>query len=251
MSAERVAGDPAAVIWHDVECGAYDADLPLWEELAAAAGGTVLELGCGTGRVALHLARRGHPVVGIESNPELVACLAERAEDLPLRATAADACDFRLDAEILLVLAPMQLMQLLADAAARARCLRGIAAHLKPGGIAALAIAEDVPACAGEDPVAPPPLPDTREVDGRVYSSLPLPSVVEDGAILVRRRRQTVAPDGRLDEVESTIRLSRLSAERLEREATAAGLEALPRRRVPTSDDHVGSTVVILRRGVS
>jgi tRNA G46 methylase TrmB len=56
MSAERVS---AEAIWHDVECGSYQADLPLWEELAQRAQGAVLELGCGTGRVALHLARRG------------------------------------------------------------------------------------------------------------------------------------------------------------------------------------------------
>ena len=44
-----------AVVWQDVECASYDADLPLWRELAAAAAGPVLDLGCGTGRVALDL----------------------------------------------------------------------------------------------------------------------------------------------------------------------------------------------------
>ena len=53
-----------AVIWHDVECGAYAADLPLWRELAAGRSGPVLEIGCGTGRVALDLARDGHAVTG-------------------------------------------------------------------------------------------------------------------------------------------------------------------------------------------
>ena len=60
-------------IWHDVECGAYDADLPLWEELADEAGGPVLDLGCGTGRVALHLSRRGHRVLGLDTEASFLA----------------------------------------------------------------------------------------------------------------------------------------------------------------------------------
>ena len=44
------------VVWHDVECGRYDADLPLWHELAAQADHGVLDVGAGTGRVALKLA---------------------------------------------------------------------------------------------------------------------------------------------------------------------------------------------------
>ena len=61
-----------AVIWHDVECGGYEADLGLWRELAAAAGGPVLELGSGTGRVALDLAARGHDVTAVDSDPALI-----------------------------------------------------------------------------------------------------------------------------------------------------------------------------------
>ena len=68
-----------AVIWHDVECAAYDVDLALWRELAAAGGGAVLDIGCGTGRVALDLARRGHDVTGLDSDPDLVNELAARA----------------------------------------------------------------------------------------------------------------------------------------------------------------------------
>ena len=47
----------AAVIWHDVECGCLRAPTcASGSDLAAACGGPVLDLGCGTGRVALHLA---------------------------------------------------------------------------------------------------------------------------------------------------------------------------------------------------
>ena len=245
-ASERLA---AAVVWHDVECGAYAEDLPLWEELAQAAAGSVLDLGCGTGRVALHLARRGHEVLGVDLEPKLIGELNARAEDLPATATVGDAASLDLGREFALALAPMQLVQLLATETERVACLRGIAAHLAPGGTAALAIVEEVEFEDDGADAVEPPLPDTREVDGVVYSSLPLPTALEDDALLVRRLRQTVSPDGLLGEEEDTIRLRVLDADRLEREALAAGLEPLPRRRIPPTPDHVGSTVVLLREG--
>jgi SAM-dependent methyltransferase len=244
-------GLPAGVIWHDVECGGYSADLGLWEELAGAAGGPVLDLGCGTGRVGLCLARRGHEVLGVDSDAELVAEFKRRAGGMArAEAVIGDARRLDLEGEFPLALAPMQLAQLLADGAERRACLGGIAAHLAPGGIAALAIVEDV-LPESEYRGGELPLPDTREVEGRVYSSLPLPTVVSDEAILVRRLRQTVSPDGSLDEEEGAARLRPLGAAQLEREGAEAGLEPLPRRFVPPTADHLGSTVVVLRKGAS
>ncbi len=72
-----------AAIWQDVEFGSYAADLALWEELAAAAGGPVIELGAGSGRVAMHLARAGFEVIAVERDAELAGELAARAEGLP------------------------------------------------------------------------------------------------------------------------------------------------------------------------
>jgi len=59
------------VIWHDVECGAYAADLPLWRDLAISHAGPVLDVGAGTGRVSLHLAGQGHRVVALDRGLEL------------------------------------------------------------------------------------------------------------------------------------------------------------------------------------
>ena len=251
-------GLPAEVIWHDAECGAYDADLKLWLQLAERAPGPALDLGCGTGRVALHLARRDHEVVGVDADAALVEEFSARAAGLPARGVVADARELNLGAKFSLALAPMQLVQLLADEAERIASLRALAAHLSPGGIAALAIVEDVeveepgatfPSMQRETrPSEPPPLPDTREVDGIVYSSLPLPTIVDDETLLVRRLRQIVSLEGLLSEEESTIRLRVLDADRLEREGAAAGLEALPRLFVAPTSDHVGSTVVVLRK---
>lgn len=235
----------SAAIWHDVECGSYAADLPLWEELAQAAGGPVLELGCGTGRVALHLACRGHEVIGLDSDPELIAALRERAEGLPVEAVAADARAFSLSAPVDLVLAPMQFLQLLGDSQERLDCLRCIAACLRPGGVVAAALVEAMP----EPDGSPPPLPDVREVDGWVYSSLPTEAALASGEIRLRRLRQTVSPGGELSEEPNEIRLRTFTTDQLEAEAAEAGLGANTRRTIAPTDAHVGSVVAILERG--
>ena len=93
------------------------------------------------------------------------------------------------------------------------------------------------------------PLPDVREVDGWVYSSLPLTATLDDGAIAVRRLRQTVSPQGELSEELDEVRLRLISAEQLEAEARSAGLTPAGRHAIPATDDHVGSAVVLLARG--
>lgn len=233
-------------IWHDVECGAYAADLALWGELAEAGGGPVLDLGCGTGRVALHLARRGHEVTGLDRAAELVAALNERAAGLPARAEAGDARDFALERrDFALALAPMQLVQLFADERERAGFLGCVGDHLRPGGTLAVALVEDV---LGGSTTEAEAIPDSREVDGWLYASLPLETAVDEETITVRRLRKTVSPVGELSRADDLIELQVLDAERLEREAAAAGLRAAQRRRIPPTEEHVGSTVVLLRK---
>jgi len=125
----------AEVIWHDVECASYGADLPLWEELAAGGGGgTILDLGCGTGRVTLHLARRDHEVIGLDRDGTLLAALRERAGELAVETIHADAREFVLQRPVALALAPMQTLQLLEGSEDRIACLRGVATALAPGG---------------------------------------------------------------------------------------------------------------------
>jgi SAM-dependent methyltransferase len=234
----------SAVLWHDLECGGYAADLPLWERLAAEAGGPILDLGCGTGRVALHLARRGHRVVGIDVDAGLVAATNERAGGLPVEAVTADAREFELAERFPLVLGPMQLVQLLGGPDGIARCLDRVAAHLGEGGRAAFAIVEALPA-----PVdGPAPLPDAREVEGWVHSSLPLETASDGGQLVVRRLRQSVSPRGELSEEVDEVALSALSASELESGAMAAGLAAVAREEIPATEDHVGSTAVVLER---
>jgi SAM-dependent methyltransferase len=237
-----------AVIWHDVECGAYTADLALWRELAERAAGPVLELGAGTGRVALELAARGHDVTALDSDAVLLEELERRADErgLAVATVLGDARSLPSLGRFALVLAPMQLLQIVGGPAARAELLAGAAALLPPGGTFAAAIAELAEAVPPED--ADPPLPDVGEREGWVFSSLPLDVRPEPGGVAVERLRQVVSPAGHLTEERHTQLLDSLTPDQLEHEAAAAGLRPAARHEIEPTPDHVGSEVVVCRR---
>lgn len=232
------------VIWHDLECGGYVADLPLWAELAETYGGPVLDIGAGTGRVTLELARAGHTVTAIDLDDELLEELRARAAQLPVTTFVADARAFWLGMEFSLCVVPMQTVQLLAGPEERAGLLDCARQHLIGGGALAIAIAGDLELFEAAHG-ASTPLPDVCERDGVVFASRPtaVRADGEDGWML-ERRREIVAADGRLSAELNLIRLERLTAEQLEREGTAAGLTPAGRRVIAPTHDHVGSVVV-------
>ena len=235
-----------AAVWHDVECASYGADLPLWRELAERCGGTVLDVGCGTGRVALDLGSRGHEVLAVDSDPELVAVLAARAREssLPIRAVAADARTLDLGTRHRLAIMPMQVAQLLGGVEGRQSMLAALRAHLEPGGLLAIALADPFDDLPVEESL--PPLPDVLERDGWVLSSTPVGVRAETGSVAIDRHRQAVSPDGALSEELATIVLDSVTPGELAAEGAAAGLLPRSARTVPATRDHVGSTVVLL-----
>jgi SAM-dependent methyltransferase len=240
----------STVVWHDVECGSYVEDLALWRSLAAEYGDPVLDVGAGTGRVTLDLARNGYRVTALDRDPELLAALERRLGDNSRKARVishvADARDFELDEQFPLVIVPMQTIQLLGGAEGRAAFLRCARRHMTPGGALAVAIAEVLDLYEIVDGM-PMPLPDVREVDGIVYSSQPTAVRADGGGFVLERRREIVGLTGDMTVEENVIRLDRLTMRGLEREGVAAGFERGGRAHVPATEDYSGSEVVILR----
>jgi SAM-dependent methyltransferase len=233
------------VVWHDLECGSYREDMALWRALAREHGDPVLDVGAGTGRIALDLLRRGHRVTALDSDAELLSELERRAGDLGLTAIVADARSFELGQRFPLCIVPMQTIQLLGGRAGRASFLRCVRAHLRPGGVIAIAIADELEIYETTDG-GPAPLPDMVERDGIVYSSQPT-AVRDDGdGFVLERRRERVRADGSRTVTENRIRLDRLTGDALEREGVAAGFGYATRDRIPATRDYVGSAVVIL-----
>jgi len=243
-----VSAAEETVIWHDVENGSYGADLSLWRGLAARAGGPILEAGCGTGRVALGLAAHGHHVLGVDIEPVLVAAYSERAEarGLETRAERGDIRDLDVAGEFALVLVPMQTIQLLDGEDERREALTSLRSALRPRGVIALAIVEgDLDANAPGTDLGRP-LPDVNEIGDWVYSSLPIELREDAGHIVISRLRQIVAPDGDLTEERHDLSLAVLDAASLEAEAAAAGLAPAGRRKIDSTEAHVGSRIVLL-----
>jgi SAM-dependent methyltransferase len=239
-------------LWQLVEFADYTADFPLWEQLATATGGPVLDLGCGIGRVAGHLAGLGHEVVGIDRDAGLVADF-NRALGITGSAHAlqADATGLRAEAaplagqQFALVLAPQQFMQLLGGPNGRLALLGAIGELLAPGGIAAFAICEELPL---ESIHFPGVLPDAREVGDWYHSSLPVAIEPDHGWITSVRLRQSVGPRGEFVETEDRVRIDRLDRSTLAAELSACGFTVDRVTEVPVTDRHMGSTVLIAGR---
>jgi ubiquinone/menaquinone biosynthesis C-methylase UbiE len=125
------------------------ADVRFWRHLAARSRGRVLELGCGTGRISVPLARAGVSLVGIDRSAPMLAQAHRKFRTARIGTSGLIRGDIRAlpfaPAQFSMVLAPYGILQsLLSDRDLRAT-LDSIARVLATGGTLGIDLVPDVP----------------------------------------------------------------------------------------------------------
>ncbi len=119
---------------YDCEFGEYEPEGPFYEALAERTGGPILDLACGTGRIAIPLAKRGFAVTGVDLAAPMLAHARRKSGTAPLRWVEADCRSFALKDRFALALMSGNAFQAyLADADQQALA-RQVHRHLAPGG---------------------------------------------------------------------------------------------------------------------
>ena len=143
--------------WDDADIASlYDAfpftdDLDFYAGLAGTQGGRVLELGCGSGRILVPLARAGHHVVGVDTSPHMLALayekLATAGPEVAARArlVQGDLRYFELSERFDLAIVAVKTFAYLITRHDQQRALAAVAAHLRPGGLLVIDLLNPTP----------------------------------------------------------------------------------------------------------
>jgi SAM-dependent methyltransferase len=130
-------------------------DVPFWQRLAAAQTGLVLELGCGTGRLTLPVARAGARIVGIDRSTPMLTRARQRLRRarLPARLIRGDIrqLPFRRRTRFGLVMAPYGMLQSLTTDRDLRLTLDAVGTVLRRGGLFAIDLVPDLPRWAEYD----------------------------------------------------------------------------------------------------
>ena len=114
------------------DAGVVDPAVDLLREIAG--DGCALELGIGTGRIALPLSQRGVPVHGIELSNAMVARLRAKPGGEEIGVTIGDFATASVDGTFSVAYLVFNTILNLTTQEAQVACFRNVAAHLEPGG---------------------------------------------------------------------------------------------------------------------
>ena len=117
------------------------ADVPFYLEYASGFGGGILELGCGTGRIAIPLAEAGHDITALDLSEDMLAVLSAKLTNVAagtkkkLALVQGKMADFSLWRTFDMIIAPFRAFQVLTRAEDINGCLACMREHLNDGGI--------------------------------------------------------------------------------------------------------------------
>jgi SAM-dependent methyltransferase len=132
--------------FYDLEYGHKDNDLDFYLDVAKEIGGPVLEIGIGTGRVAMDLAINGFKVVGIDNSPKMLNLAKKNIHQLEHDVTSnielhcADMKDFSLEQKFPLAIIPFRAFLHNLTIEEQLTTLDNIKKHLTPDGVLVLDI---------------------------------------------------------------------------------------------------------------
>ncbi len=123
-------------VTYDLQCDGFAEDFPVIEQWAAKLGAPLLDLACGTGRMAIHMALKGYPVTGVDIVPEMIAHARRKAAErgVSVEWHVADARSFALGQQFPFAFMLMNAFQFLLTRADHEAMLARVRAHLQPGG---------------------------------------------------------------------------------------------------------------------
>ena len=215
----------ATAPFYDLDLEGVEDDVTMYREIATRLEGDVLELGCGTGRVALELARAGLTVVGVDFSAGMLDVARAAAGGLPLTLIEGDMRDLRLEREFATVLVPFGGLQHMETALEVAAVLETVARHLASDGVALI----DIEAPQPED-LTPGPHPLVAHWTrpwrgGSVTKLVAVEGHPSDGLRLVTFHYDVQPADGPLRRVSHEFPLRVITAGELELAGRLAGLE--------------------------
>ncbi|HAH31355.1 MAG TPA: class I SAM-dependent methyltransferase [Elusimicrobia bacterium] len=132
--------DGSEVYWdgahYDADNASIQTDIPFYIKEAKKAGGPVLELACGTGRLTIPIALAGVDITGVDISQPMLLRAREKAVKAGVKAgfIKADIRFFRLKKKFKLIFIPFNSMQHLHDRVSLERFFERVRAHLSPGG---------------------------------------------------------------------------------------------------------------------
>ena len=248
-------GSSASDLYEGFYAGFYDTftrdedwDVDRYVQEAQALGGPVLELACGSGRIAIALARAGIEVHGLDLAPDMLEVLAKRLAGEPpevaerIRAEVADMTRLALDGRYGLIVLGATSLCLLHTAEERERVFAAVAEHLTEHGrfLFDMTITGPEQLRAQDDELLTLPA-----VSGRYkwFTLLGRKWVPEDGVQLVNFYSEIVAVDGATRRFLGSTAKAVLDRDTVVSELERAGLELIAQEPVLEPEDPTGDRI--------